>query len=102
MWSREEPKEQEEDVCIGCVTVDLSPLAFGMAQLSGWYHIVDFAGAVQGQLKVITWLVHTFLQLSGWYNYITLWTDLVQLKVTWHIFTVEWVVYITLWTELQL
>ena len=41
-----------EDACIGCVAVDLSPLTFGLAQLSGWYNILDFAGQVQGQLKV--------------------------------------------------
>lgn len=51
VWSS---TEREEDRHIGCVTVDLSPLAFGLAQVSGWYHIVDFAGDVCGQLKVHT------------------------------------------------
>ncbi len=55
MWSASGSSAEEqdrEDTCIGCVAVDLSPLTFGLAQLSGWYNIVDFAGAVQGQLKV--------------------------------------------------
>lgn len=32
--------------------MDLSPLAFGLRQISGWYNIVDFGGQVKGQLKV--------------------------------------------------
>jgi len=49
VWSSE---EEGDDRSIGSAMVDLSPLAYGLAQLSGWYHIVDFAGAIQGQLKV--------------------------------------------------
>ena len=47
MWSHE-----DEDKYIGCASVDLSPLAFGLAHLSGWYHILDFTGEMRGQLKV--------------------------------------------------
>lgn len=49
VWSSE---KQCKDHYIGSIQVDLSPLSFGLAQLSGWYHILDFAGEVQGQLKV--------------------------------------------------
>ena len=49
MWSKE---TGQDDRCIGCVLVDISPLAFGLPQLSGWYHIVDFGGEIQGQLRV--------------------------------------------------
>ena len=67
VWSRttqpQVPQGQEEDQAdqhVGCVSVDLSPLSFGLPQVSGWYHITDFTGAVCGQLKVggcllVTW-----------------------------------------------
>lgn len=43
---------QEEDSCIGCAHIDLSPLTYGLAQITGWYNIVDFSGLIQGQIKV--------------------------------------------------
>ena len=49
VWSH---SDDGQDQHIGCVTVDLSTLVFGFPQVTGWYHIVDFAGDVQGQLKV--------------------------------------------------
>lgn len=42
----------QDDVYIGCALVDLSPLSFGLRQISGWYNIVDFGGQTKGQLKV--------------------------------------------------
>ncbi len=48
----EEEEEEEGDGYIGCAHVDLSPLAFGLTQVCGWYNIVDFGGEIQGQLKV--------------------------------------------------
>ena len=42
----------EEDRCLGCATVDLSPLGYGMPLLSGWYNVGDFAGQCVGQLQV--------------------------------------------------
>ena len=42
----------EEDIYIGAVQVDLSTLAVGLPQISGWYNISDFGGQIQGQLKV--------------------------------------------------
>ena len=41
-----------EDIYVGCVHVDLSTLALGLPQISGWYNISDFGGETQGQLKV--------------------------------------------------
>ncbi len=53
-----------DDYCIGCVYMDLSPLAFGLRQISGWYNIVDFGGQVKGQLKVCI----IGISLVIWYN----------------------------------
>lgn len=41
-----------EDKCLGCATVDLSPLGYGMPLLSGWYNVADVAGQCVGQLQV--------------------------------------------------
>jgi hypothetical protein len=40
------------DVVLGRSVVDLSPLALGMAELCGWYHLVDGRGEIRGQIKV--------------------------------------------------
>lgn len=57
VWSAKDARQPSElDTCIGCVTVDLTPLTFGLAQLSGWYNILDFAGQVQGQVKA-SWIL---------------------------------------------
>ena len=45
---------QEGDSYIGCALVDLSTLALGLPQISGWYNITDFGGQLQGQIKVLT------------------------------------------------
>lgn len=42
------------DRVLGFVSVDLTPLASGLQQISGWYNIMDFNGVVKGQIKV--WL----------------------------------------------
>ena len=43
---------QVDDSYIGCARVDLSTLALGLPQISGWYNIMDFGGQIQGQVKV--------------------------------------------------
>lgn len=63
VWSKKLPEsgsgegggeggEREVDGYIGCAHVDLSPLAYGLTKVCGWYNIVDFGGQIQGQLKV--------------------------------------------------
>ena len=44
---------EREHSYFGCAHVDLSPLAYGLSQITGWYNIADFGGQLQGQLKVI-------------------------------------------------
>ena len=57
VWSQadasdQSPESQQGDMYIGCAHVDLSTLALGLPQVSGWYNISDFGGQIQGQLKV--------------------------------------------------
>eukprot|EP01052_Picozoa_sp_SAG31_P059605 SAG31_NODE_18883_length_619_cov_1.165385_2_plen_139_part_01 len=41
------------DLLIGSAKVDLSPLLYpSMDELNGWYHITDFKGEGQGEIKV--------------------------------------------------
>jgi hypothetical protein len=41
------------DLLIGAAEVDLSPLLYpGFEELNGWYHLLDFKGEGQGELKV--------------------------------------------------
>ncbi len=61
VWSKSSVESSHEDSCVGCVSVDLSPLAFGLRQISGWYNVVDFGGQVKGQLKVFS---HCLLTLA--------------------------------------
>ena len=43
---------------VGIVHLDLTPLASGLRELSGWYHIVDQTGQLKGQMRVISlWLL---------------------------------------------
>lgn len=37
---------------LGRAVVDLTPLRYGLAQISGWYNVVDLGGCIHGQLKV--------------------------------------------------
>ncbi|WAQ99921.1 C2CD3-like protein [Mya arenaria] len=48
------PKSPDKltDRVLGFVSVDLTPLASGMQQISGWYNIMDFNGHVKGQIKI--------------------------------------------------
>ena len=49
----EEDKEEElPHKFLGRAVVDLTPLRYGLAQISGWYNVVDLGGTVHGQLKV--------------------------------------------------
>lgn len=63
VWSKRpngEPQDGGEaeggDNYLGSAHVDLSPLAYGLSQISGWYNVTDFGGQIQGQLKVIMML----------------------------------------------
>lgn len=40
------------DRVLGSVSVDLTPLASGLQQISGWYNIMDFNGQIKGQIKI--------------------------------------------------
>ena len=41
------------DLLIGKADVDLSPLLYtGFEELNGWYHVVDFKGEGQGEIKL--------------------------------------------------
>lgn len=42
----------EEDIVIGFAAVDLSVLMAGFPTISGWFHIIDFSGKCNGQIKV--------------------------------------------------
>jgi len=49
MWCKDKGDREEQ---IGIVHLDLTPLASGLRQLCGWYHIVDHTGQPKGQMKV--------------------------------------------------
>lgn len=42
----------EKDAVIGFSAVDLSVLMAGLPTVSGWFHIMDFTGKCNGQIKV--------------------------------------------------
>lgn len=42
----------DRDVVIGFSAIDLSVLLSGFPQVSGWFHIMDFTGKCNGQIKV--------------------------------------------------
>ncbi|OAD57640.1 C2 domain-containing protein 3, partial [Eufriesea mexicana] len=42
----------EKDVVIGFSAIDLSILISGFATVSGWFHVMDFTGKCNGQIKV--------------------------------------------------
>ncbi|KAH3835312.1 hypothetical protein DPMN_108663, partial [Dreissena polymorpha] len=48
------PKSPDKltDRVLGFVSVDLTPLASGLQQISGWYNIMDFNGQIKGQIKI--------------------------------------------------
>ena len=53
LWHKaEDSGDQYADRLIGFATTDLRPLGAGFAEISGWYHLTDFKGTEQGQLKV--------------------------------------------------
>lgn len=41
-----------EDIVIGFVAIDLTVLMAGMPSITGWFNIVDYAGHINGQIKV--------------------------------------------------
>ncbi|CAD6237281.1 GSCOCG00002230001-RA-CDS [Cotesia congregata] len=42
----------EKDILVGISAIDLSVLTSGFPTISGWYHIMDFGGKSNGQLKI--------------------------------------------------
>lgn len=42
----------DKDIVIGFAAVDLSILLAGFPLVSGWFHIMDFTGKCNGQIKV--------------------------------------------------
>ena len=53
------------DSYLGSAHIDLSPLAYGLSQISGWYNVADFGGQVQGQLKVTLFRTLQMLSVSN-------------------------------------
>ena len=52
-------------VFIGRALVDLGPLLYGLTQICGWYHIIDFGGRIRGQIKVSDVLENFRQESSG-------------------------------------
>ncbi|XP_015184258.1 PREDICTED: C2 domain-containing protein 3-like isoform X2 [Polistes dominula] len=44
--------DMERDVVIGFAAIDISVLTTGFPSVSGWFHIMDFTGKCNGQIKV--------------------------------------------------
>lgn len=42
----------ERDIVIGFSAIDVSVLTTGFPSVSGWFHIMDFTGKCNGQIKV--------------------------------------------------
>ncbi|KAF7988163.1 hypothetical protein HCN44_007657 [Aphidius gifuensis] len=42
----------DKDIVIGFATIDLSVLTSGFLMVSGWFHIIDFNGKCNGQIKI--------------------------------------------------
>lgn len=42
----------KKDTVIGFAAIDLSVLMAGFPTISGWFHIIDFSGKCNGQIKV--------------------------------------------------
>ena len=43
----------EKDIVIGFSAIDLSVLISGFPMVSGWFHVMDFTGKCNGQIKVL-------------------------------------------------
>ncbi|KAK3584373.1 hypothetical protein CHS0354_001298 [Potamilus streckersoni] len=61
------PKSPDKltDRVMGFVSVDLTPLASGLQQISGWYNIMDFNGQCKGQIKINVIPLETFNRYTG-------------------------------------
>ncbi|XP_014613299.1 PREDICTED: uncharacterized protein LOC106791852 isoform X1 [Polistes canadensis] len=44
--------DMERDIVIGFSAIDISVLTTGFPSISGWFHIMDFSGKCNGQIKV--------------------------------------------------
>ena len=49
VWHREATGQEK---LLGIASIDLSPLVYGLAFISGWYNIVDSVGNCRGQIKL--------------------------------------------------
>ncbi|EZA51784.1 C2 domain-containing protein [Ooceraea biroi] len=54
----------EKDVVIGFSAIDLSVLMAGFPTVSGWFHIMDFTGKCNGQLKITITPLDSLLSLG--------------------------------------
>lgn len=52
-WNPAQEHDPEDALLIGSALVELSPLAAGFKEISGWYHLFDFKKQPQGQVKVV-------------------------------------------------
>ncbi|XP_033211693.1 uncharacterized protein LOC117169427 isoform X2 [Belonocnema kinseyi] len=57
VWRLYEPDictelDMDRDIVIGFAAIDLSVLTAGFPLVSGWFHIIDFTGKCNGQIKV--------------------------------------------------
>lgn len=48
----------EKDIVIGFSAIDLSVLISGFPTVSGWFHIMDFTGKCNGQIKVLFIIIY--------------------------------------------
>ena len=65
-FSDKEEAEELPHKFLGRAVVDLTPLRYGLAQISGWYNVVDLGGSVHGQLKVNnSFVVLRYYRIAG-------------------------------------
>lgn len=51
----------EKDIVIGFSAIDLSVLISGFPTVSGWFHIMDFTGKCNGQIKVLFIIIYIYV-----------------------------------------
>lgn len=53
----------EKDIVIGFSAIDLSVLISGFPTVSGWFHIMDFTGKCNGQIKVLFIIIYICISI---------------------------------------
>lgn len=53
----------EKDIVIGFSAIDLSVLISGFPTVSGWFHIMDFTGKCNGQIKVLFIIIYMYMYM---------------------------------------